>query len=442
MALIMKKLHLVCGAAALCLTNAALAQDIPDLPFGVNPTNTLFSDRLKVNFYAAQGYQYLQATDGAFRPQDEQQTNNFLRLRANLMLSFQVTEDIRAYVDFGEEPNDFSNNDEVNFDIQQDFGGIDFELFGLSGNRKENESLILSIGNIGMSTFQFRGFQDGADSQNNPLIGNSPIDFATAESGAQIAYNKVQSNHAIKRWRASFSLSGSDFGEVFQEGVGHNIFATVTVETKWGWDFGVNFQQANQGDQLDFVNGVASLDGVVRANWRFGDGDNYNFSSSATSSRETHVGLSPGLNLQTLTLNARYRPTQNTTILGQIGTAADDFSFINAQGEIVANQAASGNEPIGVIRQESKINYFLVEAQQYLIPEKFYLAARYTHSQNVSDDIDSEDTLSRLQIGAGYWVNNWALVKLEYVNQDEEANSGGQIGSGFDGFHLEASVKF
>jgi hypothetical protein len=34
------------------------------------------------------------------------------------------------------------------------------------------------------------------------------------------------------------------------------------------------------------------------------------------------------------------------------------------------------------------------------------------------------------------------LWKVEYVNQDEGANSGGQIGTGFDGITSEISVKF
>ena len=83
-----------------------------------------------------------------------------------------------------------------------------------------------------------------------------------------------------------------------------------------------------------------------------------------------------------------------------------------------------------------------LEAQQYLVPEKFYIAGRYTNSQNDTDTIEDEDTLQRLQIAAGYWVNPKTLAKFEIVAQDEEVNSGGQIGEGFSGFISEVSVKF
>jgi hypothetical protein len=48
----------------------------------------------------------------------------------------------------------------------------------------------------------------------------------------------------------------------------------------------------------------------------------------------------------------------------------------------------------------------------------------------------------QLKVLVGYWINDRTLWKVEYVNQDEGVNSGGQIGQGFDGFTSEISVKF
>ncbi|MCY7296724.1 hypothetical protein [Alteromonas sp. a30] len=407
-----------------------------------NADTTLFDDRLKVNFYVAQGFQSIEAKDEAFRPEDREQESNFLRLRANLDLSFQITDHIRAYVDLAEEPNDFGNPDDVGFTINQDFGGIDFELLGMNGYETENETLILSVGNIGQSSFQFTGFQDGAVSQSNPVIGNSPVDFATAESGAQLAYTKIQPNQTIESWRVSGAVTGSSFGEAFQKDRGYNLFVTGTIETSYGVDIGLNYQKADQGDQVDITGDeIASLDGLVTPGYRFGDGENYNFSASATSSRETHVGLSPGLDLEVIALNVRYKPTENTTLIGRIGTAKDDYSFVDVNGDITAFQGATGGA-VGIIKQESKIDFYVVEATQYIIPEKFYVAARYANSTNNSPGVNDEDTLDRIQVSAGYWFYDNTLVKVEYVDQNEDANSGGQIGGGFDGFSAEIAVKF
>ncbi|XOV78053.1 MAG: hypothetical protein ACFHVJ_14015 [Aestuariibacter sp.] len=424
--------YLTTGAVMLiaCTSNSASAE------------NTLFGDRLKVNFYLAQGFQSIQAKEGAFRPEDLDQEANFLRLRANLELSFQITDHIRAYVDLAEEPNDFDNPNDVGFTINQDFGGIDFELLGIGGVKSTNESLILSLGNIGQSTFQFTGFQDGAASQSNPVIGNSPVDFATAESGAQLAYSQSIDNHTITNWRVSGAITGSTFGETFKSNVGHNLFLTGTIETSYGIDFGINYQKANQGGQVDISGSeIAGLEGLVTPGYRFGDGENYNFSSSATSSRETHVGLSPGLELETLALNVRYRPTSNTTFIGRVGTAKDDFSFVDANGDITAFQGATGGA-VGIVRQDSEIDFYVLEATHYVLPEKLYVAARYANSTNNSPGVSNEDTLDRIQLSAGYWLFDNTLIKFEYVNQNEEANSGGQIGGGFDGFSAEVAVRF
>lgn len=420
------------GAAlgALAMTSGAYAQDEED--------NTLLGGRLKVNFYALQAFQAIQAKEGAFRPEDEEQSSNFQRLRVNLELSFQISDHIRAYVDIAEEPNDFSNFNDVNFTFNQDFAGIDFELFGLSGAARDDATLILSLGNIGTAPFQFKGFQDGAATQSNPLIGNSPVDFATAESGAQLAFHQHSGDGLIESFNVIGAITGSTFGEVYNENRGFNYRVQGAVETAMGIDVGLNYLKANQGDQLD-ISGtqVGSLDGVTRPGYVFGDGENYNFSSSPTSARDTHVGVLPGLEMEILQLNVQVKPTPSTTLIGMYGVAKDDFAFVDGSGNITGNV---GN--VGVIAQESEINYYVLEGTQYVVPDTLYLAARYTNVTNETPGITSENTLERLQVGAGYWLTDRVLAKVEYVDQTEEANSGGQIGAGFDGFSAEVSVKF
>lgn len=72
---------------------------------------------------------------------------------------------------------------------------------------------------------------------------------------------------------------------------------------------------------------------------------------------------------------------------------------------------------------------------------KLYVAGRYTNAMNESDGVNDENVLQRIQVAAGYWIRKNTLLKLEFVNQDEEENSGGQIGGGFDGVVTEVSVK-
>lgn len=137
-----------------------------------------------------------------------------------------------------------------------------------------------------------------------------------------------------------------------------------------------------------------------------------------------------------------------------IGKSTDDFTFADDAGNPVpgityfgVNGVADPNgttfDASNVVRGDTSVEYFIIEAQHFLVPEKFYLAARYGEAENTSDLIaQTDNTVERLQVAAGYWFNDRTLLKVEYVEQDEGANSGGQIGAGFDGFTSEISVKF
>ncbi|MEG3767677.1 hypothetical protein [Alteromonas sp. 14N.309.X.WAT.G.H12] len=416
--------------------------------------NEFLDGRVQVNFLAMQNYQAIQAKDGAFRPEDEEQSTGFGRLRVNLMFKFKITENIVADIDIAEEPNDFGDNGDQDFAFHQDFAGIEFDLFGLTNTEKHNNDLTLRVGNIGASPFQFKGFQDGADNQGNALIGNGITDYATAENGIQLSYTQTYDSGLIRLYNVTGHMTTSSFGEAFQEDRGYNYRLQGTLEFAGGFKAGVNFIQANQGDQLEFIDGIASLSGVTTANFRFGDGENYNFSASGTSERDTHVGALPGLNQTIMQLNLAYQPSDQTSVVLMLGRTTDDYTFADTEGNAVAGITYFGTDgvldPNGttfdsnqVIKGDASVDYWSIEAQQYILPEKLYLAARYASAENTSDLIEQTDNeVTRLQVSAGYWINDRTLWKVEYVDQDEGVNSGGQIGRGFSGLTSEISVKF
>lgn len=447
------------ASAVLAATASPLvtAQELSEeKPMYVPPSepNEFLDGRVQVNFLAMQNYQAIQAKDGAFRPVDETQSDGFGRLRVNLMFKFKITDNITADIDIAEEPNDFGNNGDRDFSFHQDFAGIEFDMFGLTGYEKENASLILRVGNIGASPFQFKGFQDGADNQGNALIGNGITDYATAENGIQLSYSESFDSGVLRAYNVAGHMTTSSFGEAFQEDRGYNYRLQGTLEFAGGFKAGVNFFNANQGDQLVFNDGIASLDGVTTTNYRFGDGENYNFSASASSERDTHVGALPGLNQSIMQLNLAYQPSDQSSLVVMLGKATDDYTFADTQGNAVAGITYFGTngvqDPTGstfdsnqVIEADSSVEYWVVEAQQYLIPDTFYVAARYAEAENTSNLIEQTDNeVTRLQVSAGYWINDRTLWKVEYVDQDEGVNSGGQIGAGFDGITSEISVKF
>jgi len=436
---------------SLLLPGAVFAKNKLEQPETAHPPskpNTLLGERLEIRFLALQNFQAIQAKEGAFRPEDEEQSSGFGRLRVNLQLKFKINDHITADVDIAEEPNDFGNNGDRDFSFHQDFAGIEFELLGLGGNARDDSDLTLRVGNIGAAPFQFKGFQDGADNQGNALIGNGLTDYATAENGIQLSYSKAFDSGALRKYNVAGHVTTSSFGEAFQEDRGFNLRLQGTLEFAGGFKAGLNWFQANQGDQLRFSNGIASLDGVTTTNYRFGDGENYNFSASGSGTRDTHIGALPGLDQSIIQLNLAYQPTPQTSLILYLGRSTDDYTFADENGNAVAGIAftdASGarQESNNVVEGDSSVDFFVIEGQQYLIPKRFFVAARYAEAENTSDLISQVDnTVERLQVGAGWWLNPRTLWKFEFVDQDEGVNSGGQIGRGFDGFTSEISVKF
>jgi hypothetical protein len=76
------------------------------------------------------------------------------------------------------------------------------------------------------------------------------------------------------------------------------------------------------------------------------------------------------------------------------------------------------------------------------VAENVYIAGRFTLVRNLSGWAGDENMLMRVQGGLGYRFWDYALIKAEYVNQMEEADSPGQIGADWQGALLELSIVF
>ena len=446
---------------ALPMVGTANAADLDEIIAPAAEENdplTLFGGRLKIGLGAAQHFNALQAdSDTAFFAVDAETDPGFQRLRFNLELTFHITDNIFAFVDIAEEPNDFQGLDP--FSLNQDFGHIDLNLTGLAG-LEDGPELHLKTGNIGVGTFDgLHSFSDGSVVQGNPLIGNSPTSFGTAQSGAQLILSD-QLDGFVKSYSADIAITVPTFGGDSNEDKGFNLLTGIGIDTTSGLSFSTRFFLGGGGDQIGqgesvqvagAAPGTFTTTGVQFDGLFDGDGDNYFLASNnrfasnggngdGRSSRIFHQNLLPGIDGQILQFNAQYR-TQNfgpgTLIRAWGGFAESDFSFVDIDG----NQTSGGNpDTVGVVEQESSISFWGVGIQQFLLKDKFYVAGRFTQVRNTTDGVDGGN-LERLQIGAGWFIDERSLLKIEYVDQDEEANSAGSTG-GFDGIVTELSVRF
>ncbi|QPG05442.1 hypothetical protein IT774_15295 [Salinimonas marina] len=393
----------------------------------------LFDGKVKSNLYLAQGFQHIQADDGAFINQNTQMESGFQRFRFNLDVAVKVNDIVSAYIDLGEEPNDFGSDDQ--FEISQDLAYIDIALDGFEQWHYDQTKLVVRAGNIVSTVFDFRGYSDGAAVQTNPLIGNSPIDFVTAESGAQVLWSHTPASTATATVYADAGITIPTFFEDYGPGRGYNYFGKVGVTgSEDGWGLSVAAFMSDQADQFNH----REFDDIQTAGLIQGDGDNYNFAGSGSNARDTHAGLLPGLDARIYQLNAFYRPNQATLLRAWAGRASDEYRFADANNELtVASQARN------FIRQDGSMQFYALEGSYYIVPSRFYLAARYSAADNTSSDAAGSDTLlSRSQVGLGWFITTGTLLKAEYVYQLEEVNSPGQIGADWQGVSVELSLKY
>lgn len=399
----------------------------------VNQANSaeFFDDKVHAKLMLMQGFQAIEANSGAFAISNTDMAPGFQRLRFNIELAVKIHDYVTAYADLGEEPNDFGTDDQ--FEISQDLGYIDLDIFGLAGRAQQDQSWLFRSGNIVSTVFDYRGYSDGAAVQSNPLIGNSPIDFVTAESGIQSLWSHKVSGSAITQVNADIGFTVPTFFEDYSGDRGFNTFGRLSLNTDFGLDLGLGWFISSLGDQV----ANRAFTDVQTAGLIQGDGDNYNFAASGASSRDTHAGLLPGLDASILQINAHYQASPNTAFRAWAGIAKDGYSFVDGNGEqTVASQAVAYQEI------ESEINYYVIEATQYIKPNHLYIASRYSSVTNKSSAISGDKDLSRIQLGLGWWLTQNTLFKTEYVKQAEGNASAGQIGADWDGLTAELSVVF
>lgn len=372
-----------------------------------------FLSKVKMRGWISQGMQAIEADSGAFDEDDTDMSPGFNRFRYALGFDIQLEENIDAYVEFSEEPNDFG----VDYTPHVDFAVVNFAL---------DKHYTVQIGTIGTGMFNYRGFSDGADVQSNPLIGNTPADMAGAAEGI-----KLLGSHDRLQWEVA--ISSSDFGESFGGDRGLTYIGKAAYEVSKSVGLGFALSSSHHGDQ---VREGDSVDDIVRAGFYGGDGDNYRFPSSDRGAiRNTHMGLIPGLDTTGLHIDMEYQES-DVTVRAWAGWLKDDFSFVDADG-----QQTVASQYVGFGEIESEVSFYGLEGI-YDVNDKWYVAARYTLVENQSDGVNSEANLSRFQVGGGYRYSDNTMFKAELVQQVEEENSAGQIGSDWGGAMLEASFTF
>jgi hypothetical protein len=336
------------------------------------------------------------------RPSLDDDHAGFHRVRAGLNMNVQFHERVSALVMLESEPNDFGAAGQ--FEPQVDFAILDVQL---------NDQLTLRTGTPVTGLFKFRGYTDGPVVQGNPVIGNSPADMITAGQGVKLigGFDGVGFDVTINR----------GFGESFDSGgtSGVDLVGNLTIQPSDTYGLGL---------------GVATATGNKLLQMAAGDGENYNLTGSASSSRETHAAM-PG----------------ETIVQGDAMVNLANAK-VSAWGGFATGQIAGStiNPAVNALGDDAQAAYVGVNAKLNAT-ESVFFGLRGTLVSNVSDEADSSApnadfgesaSLSRIEASVGFTFLDAAMLKVSGVRQVEGANSFGQVGNNWFGAATELSFAF
>jgi hypothetical protein len=405
----MKRTLINMNVAAAILAMSAAASTVNAAEF--------MDGKIKISGAAMQAWQTGIDVDGAAaNAADSDADSAFQRMRFALNINAQVAENVSVFAELAEEPNDWNDGSAA---ISQDLAWIQFDLPNNMGVR---------LGNVVSTTQNFIRYSDGAAVQSNPFVGNGLTDMITAEEGLWAYGSHTLESGTNVTWDAV--LATPDFFTDFTPGHGYNLGLRGTVNLESGLSFGAGTFKTNHDASAVAGKPFGSLIAI-------GDGDNYQFADTAPSARSTHPLIVPGVDAFVWQADVQYK-VDKFLVHGLFGQAEDDYSWAGGEGSLQTSY----------IKEKSKMDFWSIEGK-YDISNDFYVAARYAEVKNKSEGVSGPNKSDRLQLGAGYWMNDATLFKAEYVKQQEDQFSGGGAttfgavgGAEWDGFIMEASVTF
>jgi hypothetical protein len=372
---------------------------------------------------AMQSAQFIRTEDGDIDQPSDDAEFGFHRFRYNLEVSAQLHERVSAFVDLGHEPNDFGTGG-ASFAPAVDYAALDVVL---------SDDWTFRAGTPVTSLFNFRGYSDGAATQANPLIGNSPIDFITAETGVALVGDLGNAG-------VDLTVTSPTFFETFEPGTGLSVIAKGRFDATPILRVGAGIGIGTSGAVVDRGNTGAD---AAFVNWIRADGENYNLplagGGGGMPNRVTHAYLLPGAS--PLMLQADAQLDLDAAVIDVWGGwGQEEYSFgSRTEGGLFIPGAAGSN----IVEEDSNM-WWLGGTAKFNVTPRFYIAGRGSVAANASDwaeDLD-DTSLWRVQGGFGITLFDRALLKLEVVHQNEGENSPGQIRENWTGALTELSVGF
>lgn len=339
---------------------------------------------------------------------------------ANLNLDVQLADGVRlnlvTYLSSRHHPEAWVKGGYIQFD-KLPFLGESFD--------KIMNDLTIRVGHmeINYGDAHFRRTDNG-NAMYNPFVGNYIVDAFNTEIGGEIYYTK---NGILGMLGITGGEINGNVGEANTSDLDDKDSRSPSIIGKLGYD-----SQISSNLRLR-VTGSAYYTASSSANHLFdGDrgGSRYYLVMSPPGARAGDRGIFP---------SGRYNPGFGDQVTAVVGSA-----FVKAGGLEFFGFYENASGRRSTEADERTMNHLAADLlYRFGGSENFYVGGRY--NTLTGDDLSGEEvTINRYQLGAGWFVTDNILFKLEYVNQEYQDFPEADLRQDgeFNGVMIEAVVGF
>lgn len=255
---------------------------------------------------------------------------------------------------------------------------------------------------------------DNAQAIYNPFVGNLIMDAFTTEVGAELYYRR----------NGFIGMIGFTNGKLNQA-VNNPDTGGASFLAKLGYD-----NQINDDLRLRLTGSLYNTGQVATS---------YLYSADRAGSRYYLVLENPAATTSSAFRSGRYNPNLKNKITAIMFNPFLKYKGLEFFGTIETSKGKADTEV-----EERTAKQFAGELiYRFGNTENFYIGGRY-NKVDAEDPSGSDIEISRLQLGAGWFMTKNILLKAEYVNQKYDGFAAGTIleDGKFNGLMAEAVISF
>lgn len=274
---------------------------------------------------------------------------------------------------------------------------------------------------VNYGDMQFRR-SDNGNAMYNPFVGNAIMDAFATEIGGDLTFQTESGLLAVV---------GVTTGEI-NGNVSENDLRGPAFQFKLGWD-----SQVNDDLRLRFTGSAYVCPSSTR---------NTLYSGDRAGSRFYNVMSDPGASAGADFTTGRVNPNLRNELTAIMINPFVKFKHLEFFGmfEIASGQNASETESRSYTQILAEVLYRIGEREQFYVGGRFNSVTGPGFNGITPATADGDVTVSRIEVGGGWFVTKNILAKISYVNQsyNDVMDTSKYFEGQFNGIMAEAVVAF